>query len=175
GAPAWGLVAAELGNKDNCSKFVSRFWYGVPADQTKKSGDEGPGFLDWLKAEERASRAADWTNAVAAFRAATAEEQRLREARQAAHEAVCRLPGLEQDLAAARRELAAAIADRDRADAAARAAGESAATARTAAQTALERRREHRSAKPGGWEILFTLRPAIPRLPTQDGPPPAAG
>ncbi len=139
-APAWGLVAAALGNKTNRGEFVSRFWHGQSADKTKKARRRRPGFLDWLKKREATATTADWAAAVAAFRAVLADQQRLRDARHAGHDALRRLPRAEQDRADAAGDLHAAVGERDRADVAVRAADDTAAAARHTAWQAQQRR-----------------------------------
>lgn len=167
GEPAWGLIAAALGNKSNRSRFVSRFWYGQPADTKKASGEEGPGFQEWLK-EAQTSAERPWSAAVAAFHEAAVTEQRARQVRQEAHEALGALPDLVRahDGAGAslqqhgrRQRLAAEVAQT--ADAAT-------VQAQQVADSASARRQEHRSLKPGVWEMVFTFGRAIRRWHAED-------
>jgi hypothetical protein len=170
GEPAWGLVAARLGNKTNCGEFVSRFWYGDPADPGKKPGAEGPGFHEWLAAPTATGGAADWMTTVASFRTAVDAERRLREARQHAHDVLRQLPALRRSRHDAEQECDAAGQARRLAEAAAEQADQAARAASQSAETARARRREHRAAKPGVWEILFTAGRAIRRWHTEDEP-----
>ncbi|MEV7612016.1 ATP-binding protein [Streptomyces sp. NPDC089799] len=107
GAPAWGLVAAVLGNKANRKEFGDRFWWGrLPQKETDARSAAGQPPLrgmqavlsDWIPpkpppggprpdapANGVAAAAAGparpvppWTEAVAAFRAAQAEVEQLR-------------------------------------------------------------------------------------------------
>ncbi|MFE9664748.1 AAA domain-containing protein, partial [Streptomyces sp. NPDC005955] len=109
GAPAWGLVAAVLGNKGNRREFGERFWWGrLPEKESKARSAAGLPRLrgmqsilsDWVppRSPGRGGRAAgaagasagtappvgsaspvpSWAGAVAAFRAAQAEVDRLR-------------------------------------------------------------------------------------------------
>lgn len=171
GEPAWGLVAARLGNKRNCDEFVSRFWFGA-ADPSKKRGDEGPGFRDLLSVPAAGTRTGpfDWSTAVSAFRSAVAAEQRLRQARQAVHDMVRQLPALERADDAAQQAWHAADQAQRTANAAANDAHQTAATTNQVLDTARQRRHEHRSAKPGMWEMLFTFGRAIRRWHTEDEP-----
>lgn len=185
GEPAWGLVAARLGNKANCGEFVSRFWFGDSAEPTKKAADptkqaagrtkqqddERSGFKDWLAAPVGP---AGWNAAVSAFRAAVAAEQQLRGARQAAHDALRQLPALEQAHNTAEQAWQQAIHAQRAAEAAARQADQAAAAANQVARIAGERRRDHRAAKPGAMEILFTFGRAIRRWHSEDQPLAAA-
>lgn len=170
GEPAWGLVAAVLGRKSLRGEFVSRFWYGQ-SDQPTETGERPPGFLDWLKAAEAAGPpAGGWPAAVNAFRAALAAEQRLRSARQAAHDALQRLPELRGTLMGAQRDEAAAgerLRLADEADDATRGAAERADSALAEVR---ERRREHLAAKPGTVEMLLTFGGAIRRWHREDEP-----
>ncbi|MFZ3492953.1 AAA domain-containing protein [Streptomyces sp. 5.8] len=110
GGPAWGLVAAVLGNKSNRKEFGNRFWWGqLPEKETEARSDAGLPPLrgmenilrDWIPpkpptAGRRAVVAAgqapaamagpaqpvpSWTDAVTAFRSAQAEVERLRAGR----------------------------------------------------------------------------------------------
>jgi hypothetical protein len=167
GEPAWGMVAAMLGNKRNRREFVGRFWYGDPADPDSEPGDEGPGLHEWLKNAETGG-APPWRSAVDAFNAALAAEQQLRDARQRAHTALRLLPELQQAHTAAAGHHEQAVAAQQRAHDADRAAAAAAVAAGEAATTALQRRREHREVKPGFWETVFTFGKAIRRWHDED-------
>ncbi|MFD9374116.1 AAA domain-containing protein [Streptomyces sp. NPDC059999] len=107
GGPAWGLVAAVLGNKSNRKEFGDRFWWGrLPEEETRaRSAAELPPLRgmqeilrDWIPpkppaggrravtpADQAAAPAAgpaqpvpSWTAAVMAFRTAQTEVERLR-------------------------------------------------------------------------------------------------
>ncbi|MCX5077739.1 AAA domain-containing protein [Streptomyces sp. NBC_00424] len=107
GGPAWGLIAAVLGNKSNRKEFGDRFWWGrLPEKETRaRSAAELPPLRgmqeilrDWIPpkppaggrravtpADQAAATAAgpaqpvpSWTAAVTAFRTAQAEVERLR-------------------------------------------------------------------------------------------------
>ncbi|MFF7593088.1 AAA domain-containing protein [Kitasatospora purpeofusca] len=101
GAPAWGLVAAVLGNKANRKEFSERFWWGrLPKEEDDARTAAGLPPLRGMKAilsdwtppstPARGRRPAtdapaapahpvpSWREAVAAFRAAKAEVERLR-------------------------------------------------------------------------------------------------
>ncbi|MFF7457021.1 AAA domain-containing protein [Kitasatospora sp. NPDC008115] len=163
GAPAWGLVAAVLGNKSNRTRFAQRFWWGrLTEEEADARTARGLPPLrgmnavlgDWVTPSaprSRTARTADtapaagpaqpvpsWPQAVAAFEAARAEVERLRAER-------ARLAAALTDTAPERgpRRLDAlradlALADRRTAQAEARhaEAATAAATARTAALTA---------------------------------------
>jgi hypothetical protein len=167
GEPAWGMVAAMLGNKRNRREFVGRFWYGDPADPDNEPGDEGPGLYEWLKNAE-AGGARPWQPAVDAFTKALAAEQKLRDDRQRAHTALRLVPDLQHAHTTAAGHHEQALAAQERASDAHRAAADGAAATRAAAETALRRRREHRELKPGFWDNVFTLGKAIRRWHDED-------
>lgn len=163
GGPAWGLVAAVLGNKTNRKEFGNRFWWGqLPEKESdaRSAADLLPlrgmreVLSDWIPpnptpggrrpitpADQPAAAAAgparpvpSWTGAVAAFRAAQAEVERLRAGRArlaGALDAVesasagQRIADLEAAVSRADQQVAAATTALDRAAAAT-------ATARTA-------------------------------------------
>jgi AAA domain len=86
GEEAWAMIAARLGNKANRSEFLSRFWH---AEETEEDGvskktiaqiKPEDGFRKLLKSLE--DETISWTTAVKHFRKASAEEDRLRQARQ---------------------------------------------------------------------------------------------
>ncbi|MFD8143747.1 AAA domain-containing protein [Streptomyces sp. NPDC059708] len=168
GGPAWGLVAAVLGNKTNRKEFGNRFWWGrLPEKEAQARSAAGLPPLrgmqevlrDWLPpkppprggrpvipADQAAATPAgparpvpSWTDAVAAFRTAQAEVERLRAARTRLAAALAavespsagqRIADLEAAVSRADQQVAAATTVLDRA-----AAGTAAArTATTAAE-----------------------------------------
>ncbi|MEU5148594.1 ATP-binding protein [Streptomyces yangpuensis] len=167
GGPAWGLVAAVLGNKTNRKEFGNRFWWGrLPEKETRARTAAGLPPLrgmqeilrDWLPpkpppggrgpvtpADPAAAAAAgpaqpapSWTAAVAAFRTAQAEVERLRAGRARLAGALAavespsagqRIADLEAAVSRADQQVTAATAVLDRAAAAS-------ATARTATAVA---------------------------------------
>ncbi|MBT3108468.1 ATP-binding protein, partial [Streptomyces sp. CYG20] len=106
GSPAWGLVAAVLGNKTNRKEFGERFWWGrLPKKEADARSAAGLPPLrgmrsvlsDWIpprnppgpgqRASDQAGRntaarpaqpVPSWRTAVTAFRSAQAEVERLR-------------------------------------------------------------------------------------------------
>jgi hypothetical protein len=79
--PAWGLLAARLGNMGNRTAFVNRVWLDSKAidaetNVTTEDTETLPGLKTWLN--EITSRPSDWREAVKKFRDALAEEESLR-------------------------------------------------------------------------------------------------
>jgi hypothetical protein len=76
--PAWGLLAAKLGNKSNRQEFVKNFWHGeelpfeasIPPENDIKV--KKTGFESWLKAVT--ARPVNWRAAVEDFERALAHE-----------------------------------------------------------------------------------------------------
>ncbi|MFK0043526.1 AAA domain-containing protein [Streptomyces sp. NPDC090741] len=163
GGPAWGLVAAVLGNKTNRKEFGNRFWWGrLPEKETEARSDAGLPPLrgmenvlrDWIPpkpptAGRRAVVAAgqaptatagparpvpSWTDAIAVFRAAQAEVERLRaeRARLTGVLAAVESPSAGQRIA----DLEAAVSRADQQVAAATTVLDRAATVTSAARTA---------------------------------------
>ncbi|MFE9842035.1 DEAD/DEAH box helicase [Streptomyces goshikiensis] len=163
GGPAWGLVAAVLGNKANRKEFGVRFWWGrLPQKESDaREAAELPPLRgmrevlsDWIPPKpqtggrgptapaERVAPAAagparpvpSWTDAVAAFRTARDEVERLRAGRTrlAGALAAVESPSAGQRIA----DLEAAVSRADRQVTAAAAVLDRAAAATTAARTA---------------------------------------
>ncbi|MFD9568705.1 AAA domain-containing protein [Streptomyces sp. NPDC059982] len=182
GGPAWGLVAAVLGNKTNRKEFGNRFWWGqLPEKETDARAAAGLPPLrgmqevlrDWIPpkptpggrrpvtsanqtaAAGPAQPVPSWTCAVAAFRTAQAEVERLRAGRARLAGALAaiespsagqRIAGLEAAVSLADRLVTSASAVLDR-DAAATAAARTATAAaeaghRTASQRLPQTREE---------------------------------
>lgn len=184
GTPAWGLVAAMLGNLSNRHEFVSRFWFGDSLGQAAPQGGTGPAPGDGpgtahAEPEQRGFRhelwqmsvgeKPDWSDAVAAFRAALDAEKKARDERTVVDAAVLALPGLQAERDTAERVLATAHRHHEQAQAAAQAAVATAAQAKLAVEYAVGQRVAHRQFKPGLLDALFTLGRAVRRWNSADG------
>ncbi|MFI0901889.1 DEAD/DEAH box helicase [Streptomyces sp. NPDC020983] len=107
GEPAWGAVAARLGNRRNRGEFVQSFWWGSRRTTTA-SGAPGrsvptdQGLWHLLSGRDgRTPAPVDWAGARRRFRAALRLVERLRAERQEVADALAALPQARRDLAVA--------------------------------------------------------------------------
>ncbi|HEX2524141.1 MAG TPA: AAA domain-containing protein, partial [Terriglobia bacterium] len=154
--PAWGMVAARLGNKANRNEFMNRFWYGdKEADEAEEEDPSASGFLKFLRAFD--GQPADWGRAVRRFKKALAQERCLRDERVRVHRTYLDLFNLLQELPALDMKLKDLTAERQLAI---QQLHEAQATERKVigeVDEAKNRRVNHRRFRPGVLEILFTL------------------
>ncbi|MFD7639899.1 DEAD/DEAH box helicase [Kitasatospora sp. NPDC059795] len=171
GTPAWGTIAAHLGNKANRVAFVNRLWHGkyLPSDPTlpqspdlppvRGSGwqDTGQGLSHVLSAYKGESQKGVWKDAKDRFLRALAAVDRLVAERAACAEALREGPAALARVARAEQEEAAAAGLRDRCR---REAGEADGAAREA-QAHLDRvselRQAHHARRPGLMDTLVTV------------------
>lgn len=160
GQPVWGAVAARLGRRSHRRDFVERFWWADPRRDTKAPREELPGPRGLRAVLADSAQQPDqrgWRQAVAHFRAAESEVERLRTERV---EAANELYGLGEAIEEAERAEAAAARAREELPAAQRAA-------QTAATTSGQRTRDadrcsvelndHAAREPGLVTAVFTL------------------
>ncbi|MFI8105459.1 DEAD/DEAH box helicase [Streptomyces sp. NPDC086023] len=178
GEPAWGAVAARLGNKKNRMEFLNRFWHGkyrrtdagapppppVPpqaggSDRRSRDTwiDSGSGLSHLLRQWRDTPQTGVWREAKQRFEAALAEVERLRDERAAAAEAYAALPTAHETLGRARRAAEQGAAELDRVREAVPPA--EAALARAAQDLAAAERthQQHLARRPGFTVSLFTL------------------
>ncbi|MFE2736231.1 AAA domain-containing protein [Streptomyces sp. NPDC059349] len=109
GTPAWGAIAARLGNKKNRMEFVNRLWHGKykmtdqaappppPGSPRKRTGawvDSGSGIAQLLRQWMQTPQSGVWRQAKDRFTTALTEVERLRAERAAAAAALDELPRL---------------------------------------------------------------------------------
>jgi hypothetical protein len=164
GGPAWGLLAATLGNRNNCGVFAKRFWWGDEAGQPRPRSDgEFPaqavsGMQQLLRgARDKPGTTESWPEAVKRFRDAEALVARLTAERGQAARAFRDRLTLETGLRAADESLTQLghqesllrqrLAETQRGR----------ATAAAALDHAAAVHRDHCGDKPGFWVSLSTL------------------
>ncbi|WP_371633854.1 AAA domain-containing protein [Streptomyces sp. NBC_01259] len=155
GAPAWGTLAAKLGNKGNRSNFRSAYWFGPPREERAERGE---GMRDVLKAaSSRGGDLAAWREAVARFREARQTVLTLRDERQRVDDALMGFSRAEAAVTTARQSVQTARQDLEEL----REPAVAARVARSAAHTDLAgpagRRAEHRRHRPGLTAGIFTF------------------
>jgi hypothetical protein len=79
GEPAWGMVAAPLGNADKRREFIKRFWWGDGGMQAllRSFEREPPPASDWKTAVDRFTQAQEAAAGLAAERAAADDAPRF--------------------------------------------------------------------------------------------------
>lgn len=169
GEPAWGLFAAPLGNKENRSKFVSRFWFDKADAVAEEDGTPTAGGMQERLKEMRPGPGG-WKAAVSRFKETLAMEDRLRRERVAWAEARERLVIVRRELPRAASAVAAAEAAEAEAQRALSAVEERASRAEAAFYLAGERRQGHRRDYfPRFLEIVFSLGRALREWRAEDG------
>ncbi|MEU9207786.1 AAA domain-containing protein [Streptomyces sp. NPDC048415] len=116
GVPAWGLVAARLGNKKNRMEFVNRVWHGkykfsdqdAPPPPHRQGGRGRDGWIDserglaqLLRGYFKTPHSGVWRQARERFQTALANVERLRAEREAAAAALRDLPAAQAGLCTA--------------------------------------------------------------------------
>ncbi|MGF6465129.1 AAA domain-containing protein [Paraburkholderia youngii] len=157
--PAWGLLAARLGNKTNRAAFRTRFWKDEEVDSSRATAGEETtprrGFSSWLYAQNPAL--VDWPSAKTRFRQALAAESELRKQRQGWFESIGKLA----DAVVREKDLLSGIKHRMQAESNAVAAMEfavgelddAAADLASASESVID----HRKRRPGIVRVVLTL------------------
>ncbi|MGZ4971868.1 MAG: AAA domain-containing protein, partial [Limisphaerales bacterium] len=163
GKPAWGLLAAKLGNKTNRNDFLSRFWYD---DQSKsnQSGvlkseqdnlDKKAGFQTWLGNQK--SEAIDWAASVKRFRTAIQHEEKLRAQRQLAFQLILELDRLRVSIAQLEQQIQGLIKEFDIREEEYKQWMAKVDTALKDLETSKAKRFEHHQFRPRILDIIMTL------------------
>ncbi|MQS04418.1 DEAD/DEAH box helicase, partial [Streptomyces alkaliterrae] len=160
GKPAWGTLAARLGNKQNRSDFRNAYWFGPRRDRRRPGAPGTPpetGMRELLQQAAGDPAPAKWRDAVSAFRQARRTVLRLRDERQRVADALWDGARLAEAVDAAGRGVSAAeqrLAARRRADTL---AAEELADATAVFDLRRAAREEHQARRPGLFSGLFTL------------------
>lgn len=156
--PAWGLLAARLGNAGNRQQFLTAFWFGEKKKTHRKGEGEEPrpGLREVLRSYERTSRREDWNAARERFRLAQAEVERFRGDRVRHLRTANQLGEVEQQLQENTRQLdAAALRLRDAVTHQARAQDEQ-REAHELAELRAAALHMHDAGKPGWWANVLS-------------------
>lgn len=158
GRPAWALLAARLGNKQNRSKFATNFWFGAqPSDEEEEPALDLPmrAMLDRLREAEK-QPPPSWADAVAGYHQARGVVERVAGERQALADTIGRLPVLDRDVARAGAVVEEASAGHAAAAEEHRRRNAEGERRRERARTLEERLLAHRKARPGAIEIVLS-------------------
>ncbi|RPK40694.1 RecBCD enzyme subunit RecD [Streptomyces sp. ADI92-24] len=166
GVPAWGTLAAKLGNKGNRSDFRSKYWFGPPREERAERGE---GMRDVLRAAaSRGTDLAAWREAVARFREARQTVLALRDERQRVDDALLGFSRADTAVTTAQQSVQTARRDLEELRGPAVAARVARSTAQTNLSGPAGRRAEHRRHRPGLTAGIFTLGAAQRDWQTED-------
>ncbi|MEU7152255.1 DEAD/DEAH box helicase [Streptomyces sp. NPDC045456] len=172
GTPAWGAVAARLGNKKNRMEFVNRLWHGKYKITDLGAPPPAPGRSPrrrdaWIDSERGLSQlfrewmstpqSGVWRQAKERFQASLSEVERLRTDRAAAAGALARLPELRSRAAQAQQAIEEAAEQEECRRQALPAADSALARAQARLRQAEEDRDRHFARRPGFLVSLSTL------------------
>lgn len=170
GKPAWGMLAARLGNMGNRAEFIKNFWRD---EKTRGDGSADSaqvrqtGFETWLRKQQDVS--SDWDAAKDRFRRASTNEDTLRRQRQQWFEALREMPEQVERESALKREVDARKDAERRAMSAADHASDLFDNARTEYTVATSRKAQHFSTRPSILRTLVTLGRARRHWSTEHG------
>ncbi|GAA2661489.1 DEAD/DEAH box helicase [Streptomyces vastus] len=174
GVPAWGVVAARLGNKRNRVEFVNRLWHGKyrmsdqgtppppppPRGRRRRNRngwvDSERGLAQLLREYGRTPRSGLWREAGQRFRTVLATVERLRAERESAAAALRGLPAAEAELRAAEEASGRAAGRLSQCRAAVRGAEQALDDAQAPLAETEARRAAHFERRPGLVVSLFT-------------------
>ncbi|MFZ0588920.1 MAG: AAA domain-containing protein [Bryobacteraceae bacterium] len=151
---AWALMTARLGNRKNCSRFRKTFWFGE-SDSDPPGAGIGPGFLRYLQGVKQKPKA--WQNAVGDFHRAVQCENKIRNERSAAWEALNHLKRLEKAFESQQDALKGYEYRRTECGIQATRLEAQRNELAAARQDASQRRTEHHALKPGFVDAFFTV------------------
>ncbi|WP_033257743.1 MULTISPECIES: DEAD/DEAH box helicase [Kitasatospora] len=175
GTPAWGTVAAHLGNKTNRIAFVNRLWHGkyLPDDQTLPQGPDlppvkgkgwqetGHGLSHLLSSYRKESQTGVWRNAKERFVRALAEVDRLVAERAACAAALDGAPAALHQVEQAEQQTTAAAGLLDQWRQEQRAADSEARGAQEHLGEVAGLRQAHHARRPGLVDTVLTLGRAV--------------
>lgn len=158
--PAWGLVAACLGNARNRHRFANSFWL---AKEPIRAANAPSTFRAVLESGQSAEDATSWRDAVADYQAAKAVEQKLAERRHAAWKRLEALPRRREESAQLHAAAATATEERAAAETAHSEQVRRVADAAEARDRRMQVRRDHAAVRPGVLETIFTFGRSVRR------------
>ncbi|MEP9394539.1 AAA domain-containing protein [Gordonia sp. VNK1] len=103
--PAWGLIAARLGNKDNRTKFLTYFLFDSKSNNFGERGARDRLGINTLLKQMAKRTSGSWADAVAEYREARTKVERLRDDRRGAADLAAELISLPAELARMSEEL----------------------------------------------------------------------
>jgi len=161
GKSAWGLMAAQLGNRSNCNEFRTPFWFG--ADYSGKDsqsppveGDESPMSMQ-MKLNNYREQTVDWHAAVARFQSALNEEGRCRKACISAYKVSLEILSLQKKLVIQKQRLNELALEINRAQRRRSELAQLIENDQRNIDRIVESRVTHRRFRPGIIEILFSF------------------
>lgn len=156
GSPAWSLISAPLGKKDNCRKFLETFWWYEPQEkkgqyELRPAGIAQAGMQWRLKAiwKKKLVPHLALDKALENFEQALANEQRLRAERTHYAALLGQIETVREELARIEHKLTAAGSKIERVSSMRR--------ARLKLDSLRQDLDRHIAVKPGFWERLLTL------------------
>lgn len=172
---AWSMVSARLGNRTNRNSFITQFWGKTKTKKT--TGDDkaiNKGILDFdnrmlARLHEFASQHIDWEKAVTSFKAALADEKKIRDERIAFYNSCLEFISLQKELPLLVKKFSELEAEYNDATLELQDAVSRADQLRSLVDRANQDRLDNRRFRPGLIEIIFSLGKRFKEWDREDG------